>query len=495
MPEYPSPSAAQSSAPPPALVSFRFSLLSLLSVTTLAGFTSAVVFSQGWDPLERLLLAFWGAGLILGASAGRARGKHGIFSGGLGASLGCALATLVCYDENFAIVSIFVIVTGWLLAVAMATVYDALLSGAIETWWARRLIRRAVYAICGLMVLCLIGSQAANRPVWKPAWEQRIGVPSNFSVLPKIILSPIGDRLLENESSSLSFSGATELNTGRTHALTPRGLVEVPFSLPWGFEAAFSPDGTRIALGRGPRLELYDVRTGRRLWERRLDLNPLEVVLHHRFSRDGQRIYVTTHTPRIQRLRVLDVDGGAGAGLELFPFAGQLFVSDGGDKLVKFLDPTEENSGRAIEIVDLIHAQTIGRFDDIPGIEKPIFNLAGDRLALGSQIWKLPHSQPQSAGGRVIGLLTNRRALVLDREAPPNYVHNLLPSWLQQMPFVRHLRTADRTSQLRICNEAGQTLRATPWLADLHQVELSANQRIAVSASREGLIRVWKVPE
>lgn len=440
-------------------------------------------------------MAFWCAGLIVGVSFGRARGKPGIFGGGLGAALGCGLATLILYDENFAIVSMFNIVSGWLLAVFAATVYHALLTGLIETYWRQRLIRRTALVLGSLLIAGLVAWQVGQRTIWRPTWEQQLDKRNYLSVLSKMVLSPQGNRLAENTGSSGDFfSGIEEAVSGRVFELTPRGLVQGSVSLPWGSDAAFSPDGTQIALGRGPHLQLYDAQDGTSIWERTLDLNSLEVVLQHQFSADGRQLYITTHTPRIQRLRVIEVNGGLEAGLELFPFAGHLYVSDRGDKLIKFLAATDENNEQSVEVMNLASRETICRLPDISQIERPVFSLSGDRLALGSREWSIPDGRSRPAGGKVIGLLSNGRALVVDQDSPDSW-RSTLPYWLQQMPFVRHLRSGDHLSQLRISDETGQTILATPWLDNIHQVELSANQHVVLSASRHGLIRIWKVPE
>lgn len=504
MPEIPEPSAASpSTATSSPLAPFRFSLLTLLSVTTLAGLVSAVMFSRGWDPVERLLMAFWCAGLLLGVSIGRARGKPGIYSAGLGAALGCALATFVMNSGSFASFLrsesllgpflTFVICAGWFLAVGVAALYHALLTGMMESWWQQRLVRRTIYVVSGLAVFGIVAWQVVQSRAWKPAWELQAGFDNMSGGVPDIYLSPQGDQWLVGPNSP-QLNRDSE-RKAQLHELTPRGLVSRPFPLEWHYLAVFSPDGKQIAIGRNELIRVSDVPSGTIAWSRVLELNSSEEVVHHQFSADGQQLLLTTHTPRIQRLYLFDATSGQPAKTELFPFAGHLVISKGGRWLLKFNDAEDENNELTVEVVDLATRETICRLSDVARLEMPVFSAAGDRLALGNRVWNLSTGQSRSLGAEVVGLLGNGRAVIVEHVAH-NRWPGFMPAELQQMPFVKHLHSHETRSRLKVIDEAnGQTLRATPWLENISVVELSVNQRTVASTSRAGLIRIWKVPE
>jgi hypothetical protein len=479
---------------------YRFSLLTLLSVTTLAGLTFAVLFSPGWDPAERLLMAFWCAGLLVGASLGRARGKPGVFSAGVGAALGCTVATFVLHSgklaahqfgENlFVPFLVFVVTAGWFLAVGVTALYHALMAGLIEAWWRPQSVRRFAVVAGGLAVVVVIAWQSLQQREWKRAHEFDVGLESVSVELRSVPISPLGDRLLVPAKSPRRI---TESDETRLITLTSRVEDARPFPLEWGLACVFSPDGKRLAAGRGEFIRVVEVPAGTPTWVRVLDLRPVEEIGQFLFSADNQRLIVTTHTPRIQRLYSYDLATNQPPQLELFPFPGHLFVSDDNRWLVKLFDAADETDARSLEIVNLATRETICRLEDIAGFERPVFSMSGDRMAIGSRIWQLPGGRSAAVEGKVVGLLSRGRMLVVAQQS--NAAPAILPDWMPRMPFVQHLFPRGTQSQLRVIDEAtGRVLLATSWQEEIEHVSLSANQQVAVSTSSTGKIRLWHVP-
>jgi hypothetical protein len=477
---------------PTAGTPFRFSLLTLLSVTTLAGFTSAVVFSPGWDPLERLLMAFWCAGLLLGVSIGRARGKPGMFSAGLGASLGCMLATLMLHPVD-SLVLTFAIVTGWFLAVGMTAIYHALLTGIVESWWQLCFFRLAIYSFAASSVVSLVVWQALSDRPWRPTWELKVAFDPRDSL--DFALSPQGDRLLTTVDSRYGYVNPDL--AGQMHELAPRVVVSQPLSLGWGFEAlTFSPDGLQVAATHGTQFRVFAASSGHITYTQLLDTRHIEQqpLLPARFGPNSKQLLVTTHTPRIQRLHTYDLTNTDSPHIELFPFAGQLLLSADGSRLVKFFDAEDENGERRVEIMDLNSWQTSARIDDVPRVVPPVFSRDGKRFALGDRIWTLPAGPPRNAGGEVIGLLSGGRVLI--KEQARDHWPGWLPDWLHEMPFLRHLHSRETNCRLCLRDETtGRLIRATPWLENIDRVQLSANERVAAATSSTGQFRIWKVPK
>ncbi|SEK24705.1 Serine/threonine protein kinase [Nonomuraea pusilla] len=99
----------------------------------------------------------------------------------------------------------------------------------------------------------------------------------------------------------------TDLATGKDLGSFAAGGGLLPF---------FSPDGTRLALKRGSSVELWDWRSGRRLWQ--VAARPSEVA----FTPDGRRMAVVGRD-----LRLLDAATGGGLG---GPFGDQGADAEGG---------------------------------------------------------------------------------------------------------------------------------------------------------------------
>jgi hypothetical protein len=188
---------------------------------TLAGFTSAIVFSPHWDTDERLLLAFWCAGLMLGVSIGRFRGNGGVISGGLGAVVGCLVATTVLLERSYARqltawegqpitpYLAFIICVGWFAAIFAALAYRAVATGWLERMWLNKRVRRVLLGVAGSLVSLLIVSQLFQQRRWQPAWEVDLRMRS-WQPDPVFQISPQGDFLFTHADDENDFDPTSE---------------------------------------------------------------------------------------------------------------------------------------------------------------------------------------------------------------------------------------------------------------------------------------------
>jgi hypothetical protein len=484
--------------PPPTL--FRFSLLTLLSVMTLAGFVSAIVFSKHWDTDERLLLAFWCAGLILGVSIGRFCGNSGVISGGLGAVVGCTLATCLLLEKSYARQQLtawdgqpitpylaFIVVVGWFAAMFAALAYRAVATGWFERMWFNQRVRRVLLGVVGSLFCVLIVAQLWQERRWQPAWEVDLRT-GKWDDTPVFQISPQGNFLF----SHLDRGDYLTRQTDSLFQFTGRGVVRRDLSgavdQP---NLALSPDGNWLAAGTSCYVSLFDLATGKdaSVWK----LNDIEMITQMQFNAAGE-LLVISQTPRIQRCYVFDIACDPLPPPQLFPFAGRLLLDPTGDVLIKLYEGADENTGGSVEVVRRRDSELLGKLPDFPPIVPSHIAAGGRYLGSSNRVWQL-EGTPLELAGQVIGFTADERAIVLDSQdanAPPVW----LPAWLHEMPFVRHLHDDQSMVELQLVDlKTGKTVAKTARLAGLTKAQASQAGNAVVGISLPGShFRVWKVP-
>lgn len=489
------PASLATAQPPPAL--FRFSLLTLLSVMTLAGFTSAIIFSPQWDTNERLLLAFWCAGLILGVSIGRFRGNSGVISGSLGAVVGCvAASSFVIHYRTWGAIAgtplttylAFIVCVGWFAATCAALVYRAVATGWLERMWLNKRVRRVLLGVVGSIVSLLIVSQLFQQRRWQPAWDVDLKM-RNWQPDPVFQISPRGDFLFTHADDENDFD-PTDERSDSLFQFTPRGVVRraliESIDQP---HLALSPDGKWLAAGTSCYLSLFDLATGKNasVWK----LKDIERFVQLQFNPAGE-LLVTTRSPRIQRCYVIDVTADPLPQPQLFPFAGAVFLDPTGEVLLKLHEAVDENSNWSIELVRRSDESTLGHIRDVSAPTLLSVSPGGKYVAVGSRVWKMAGSSLDVAGV-VVGFTADQLAIVMhqrDTKTPPKG----LPAWLLTVPFARHLHPQQRTGELQLVDlERNKIVARTARFADLTRA-IAAQQGTSVVGVSGGHFRVWNVP-
>jgi len=515
---------------------FRFSLLTLLSVTTLAAFVSALVFSPHWHLDERLLLAFWCAGLILGVSFGRARGSAGVLSGALGGAVACVFAAMIVMNRfeqppegaarNAITYLAFVVTVGSLAALAAAGGYQFVASGQVERIWQSKRARRITLFALGILACGLISWQQTMPRPWQPSWEINLQA-EGLNDYQSLRLSPTGQFLFIQKSGKANhrFLVAQQAHVCE---LTPRGVIGRPIE-GLGHQLTnyvLSPDGKRIAessvpsahskyfspgvngLGKrdtGPAgLTLFDTTHWifPRYWEWQADL---ETGIFLQFNATSDRLVVTTHTPRIQRLYEIDLAQDKLPQPELFPFAGRLLLDPTGKVLIKIHDAAEADGPRRVEVVRRSDGQLLREMQDVlPAsiFEHYVISPGGEYLAHSGtmfssepRVWKGNGKSSSAMPGSVLAFTGDGRAIVHStwHQRPPQW----LPAWLLPMPFVRHAHGGDNHfGQLLLMDLlTGETQTFTAPFKNMG-IALAADQGTVVLGATypEGHVRIWKVP-
>jgi hypothetical protein len=489
--------SAESSSPP---TLFRFSLLTLLSVMTLAGFTSAIVFSPQWDADERLLLAFWCAGLILGVSIGRFRGNSGVISGGLGAVVGCLVATYLLLERSYARqltawdgqpitpYLAFIVCVGWFAAILATLAYRAVATGWLERIWLNKRVRRVLLGVVGSLVSLLIITQLFQEPRWQPAWEVDLRMRS-WQPDPVFQISPRGDFLFTHADDENDFDPTSERSDSLFH-YTPRGVVsrELSESIDQP-HLALSPDGKWLAAGTSCYLSLFDLATGKNasVWK----LKDIERFVQLQFNPAGE-LLVTTRSPRIQRCYVMDVTADPLPQPQLFPFSGAIFLDPTGEVLLKLHEAEDETLNWSIDLVRRSDEASLGHIRDVPAPAAFSISPGGKFVAFGSRVWKLGGSTLDVAGV-VVGFTADQRAIVMhqrDIKTPPKWI----PAWLITMPFARHLHPQQITGELRLVDlDTNKIVARTARFANM-VIASPAQQGKSVVGVSGSHFRVWNVP-
>ena len=486
---------------------FRFSLLTLLSVTTLAGFVSAIVFSKHWHADERLLLAFWCAGLILGASVGKWQGTSGVLSTGIGAAVGCLLAaTLVMCGlaqpdrqpgssghQMGSLYLAFVITAGYLAALLLAGSYYCA-SRWSEQLWSNRITRTRLLAGLAVLLVVFFVFQSLRPRHWQPTWEIELRAhwPADY---PLSHLSPRGDFLFTRQSMPISTGGKNQ-----RFQFTPRGVVREtlpPHSV--GIESQPSPDGELIVDHFLSDAWLIDRRSNESTHSWRFEHH----ITQMQFSVTSDRLLVTTDTPRIQRLYDIDLANSSGKRVtqeklpqpELFPFAGRLLVDPTGEVLVKLFDPTDETGERTAEIVRRSDGQLLGRMTRIPACSLKSIAPLGEYVAFNDRVWKRDDDTAQAMPGTVVGFTANRRAIV--HCEPRNAPRVQLPGEFETLPLVRHWFDRDTSAHFEIIDlKTGVTLTKSAAFPRMsHGVSSLDGSVVLGQTFPDAYIRVWKVPK
>ncbi|QDU25786.1 hypothetical protein ETAA8_08570 [Anatilimnocola aggregata] len=504
-----SSSAAQAATQPSAVRPFRFSLLTLLSAMTLAAVTSAVLFSRHWHADERLLMAFWCAGLLIGTSFGRARGTHGIYSGALGAVVGCLIAAFM-FDESLYPLSgtstyesgllapylMFVVVCGWPLAIFAAAVYHAAVQGVLERWFQRYVSIRSLIVGGGLLVVIVVAWQLLAARSWLPRAETSFsaGKPG-FSTFATLSLADNGNVFVAYSPFAQVFGNPA---APRLYRLQGGRLLDEELRIPFQVrQLALSPNGQQVALygDHEPAIFLFDLSQQQVTREAKLNIPSSATLSHLRFSADGNHLFATTTSPRIQRFHVIDVADQPAASAQLFPFAGQLFCSSSGQLLVKVISSNDETDEASAEIIHGTEQAVLHRLTDVRLNMAPIFSPDERRVALGNRVWDRSTGETLILPGEVVGFTARGDAVVMRKNLRQKWP-GFLPPWLMRMPFVRHLYSPDEFGQLVLIDQAtGKTVAATEWLSSLKHANVSGDGHVVASCSAGGTIRLWTVPK
>lgn len=504
-----SPAAAEATRTP----WLRFSLLTLLCVTTLTGFVSAIVFSAHWHADERLLLAFWCAGLILGVSFGKARGSRGVLSGALGGAVGCVLAAMIVlhrFEEvpegaarYTTVYLVFVVTIGSLSALAVAGGYQFVSSGAIERTWHSKRARVISLLLLGSVVTGLIVWQLLRPKPWQPSWELKLQ--ADLTNFPKLRLSPTGQFLFAEQSNYRTFPSE---HKGNVYQLRPRGLISRPSTLK-GAPSSFvlSPDGRWLAessIASGG-LGIYDNTSEREppFWEWQVEA---EAAVFLQFNPASDRLLITTNTPRIQRLYVVDPARKELPQPELFPFAGRLMLDPTGEVLIKLHDAAEDNGLRKVEVVRRRDGQLLGEMHDVPDLildRHYVVSPGGEYIASGQEgfgipprVWKLNAKSSTAMPGMVLAFTGDGRAIVhvnWKRQAAPEW----LPNWLLPMPLVRHAYDLKSPlGQLLLIDLAtGETQTASAPFKHMLLAQAADQGNVVLGVTYpDAHVRIWQVP-
>jgi hypothetical protein len=508
-----SPPAAQlSEKPGNGPQRMRFSLQTLLGAMTIAAVLCAVLFSPTWHADERLLMSFWFAGLILGASSGRALGKPGIYSGALGAVLG---TLLVCKYTSTARLGInasrdwdtslfvpylmFVIVGGWTLAVAVLTLYHLAVKGSLERW-----LKQPSWSRTAVPVILIIGLAAYaigqwRDDTWRPVAE--LNCPSQFGgALPHVELSHGGDVIVAHPRQLRgSYASELPLRLFRKHNRHYIQTVIHPPDSQLVAESRLRPDGQQVALlsySNAP-IRLFDLDTEQVVGE----LPSTEALHQVEFNVDGSQLLLTTDTSRIQRLRVFDTTSPRETKVQLFPFAGKLYVSPSGQLLARTIRVAVEAREAGIELgeTDLEvltpAGEPLGRIRNVRDLWEPLFASDHQRVAMDDRIWNRQGGKIDSMPGRVVGLLGSRQALVLRRDVLPAW-RDYMPAWLAEMPFLRHALSAKQHGELLLIDQAeGTVIARSTREPEMMGGKVSRDGTTAIGSCWDGRILVWKIPQ
>lgn len=497
-------------SPPPASKSpplFRFSLLTLLSITTLAGFVSAIVFSKHWDPDERLLLAFWCAGLILGVSVGKWRGSQGIVSGAVGAATGCLLAATLTMngviplgeqagrpDRPGQIYLAFVIAVGCVAALGLASFFQFFSGGGFARLWSSPRLRRTILIAVGVLLIGFICFQAAWPRPWQPRWEFELGNtwPEDY---PDTHLSPRGDFLFTNQSDgrALRFD-----NINLRFQFTDRGVVREKLpARSVGLMSVPSPNGEQLVDHFLSTAFVFNRQAQDAVHSWELDNH----ITQKNFNTAGDRLLVTTNTPRIQRLYVIDWTQAKLPKAELFPFAGVLLLDPTGEVLVKLFDAVEETGERTAEVARRSDGEVLGRITGIPTVgitdsARLCIAPGGEYLSLNDRVWKRTGEAPLAMPGTVIGFTHDRRALIFCELKTGEHLQ-FIPAWLRPLPVIRHWFDGHESGEFQIVDlENGETLNKSASFPRMILADCAQQGTVVLGKTfPRAHIRVWKVPE
>jgi hypothetical protein len=518
---------------------WRFSLLTLLSVTTLAGFVSAIVFSPHWHFDERLLLAFWCAGLILGVSFGKARRSQGVLSGVLGGAVGCVIAAMIVLNRfeqlpegaarNSTVYLVFVVTVGSLAALLVAGGYQFVASGRVERVWESKRARRITLLALGGLASGLIAWQLLRPQPWRPSWEIDLRA-KDLHDNQSLRLSPTGQFLFVHKiNQKTNYRFTVPAVQGFVFELTPRGVIGGPTMLAYRpTNYVLSPDCKRIAVSIVPSessIESWRISQGLgkrntgpaglsisdstdwmfpRYWKWQADA---ETATFLKFNATSDRLLVTTHTPRIQRLYVVDPTQDKLPQPELFPFAGRLLLDPTGEVLLKIHDPAEADGPRRVEVVRRRDGRLLGEMHDVPVSSyehylniSPVISPGGDYLAQRGtmrtdqpRVWNR-NGKSTAMPGNVVAFTGDGRAIVhrtWQRQA------EWLPAWLLPMPFVRHAHEGKSFfgQMLLVDLVTGETQIATPAFKHMVIAQAAEQGTVVLGGTYpEEYVRIWKVP-
>ncbi|WP_425617731.1 WD40 repeat domain-containing protein [Anatilimnocola sp. NA78] len=506
-------STTEPAVKPKTVQPFRFSLLTLLGLMTVAAVASAVLFARQWHADERLLMAFWTAGLLIGTSFGRARGTHGIYSGALGAVVGCLIVPLVFNSSHFphsgttryesgllAPYLTFVVISGWILAMLAASAYHLIVQGTVERWCLRMITTRGLI-FCGVLIAGGFTSwRALTTPAWHPQSSVTLspgrapGLPIDANVslaadgepfaayapLAHILGEPIGPRIFR--LSSHGWSG---------HELKVPLIVNALTVSPDGQQAAIL--GTTVMGNYGQSISLIDLQSSEVIREVKLTIPSFADVSQVCFSPDGKRLLLTSTSPRIQRLHIIDLQTFAET-VELFPFAGRLYCSANGKLVVKIIAVGDETDEATAEIVARDSELVLHRLKDVRVSLIPIFGSDENRVALGERVWERPTGTTTTLPDTIVGFTANNHVVVISKSMRQVWP-SVFPHWLKEMPFVRHLYLHFDFGRLQLIDKnTGQTIMASGPERRLQRAVISSDGRIVVSCTSEGVMRIWHVP-
>lgn len=470
---------------------------------TLAGIVSSVLFSPNWKTDERLLMSFWSAGLLVGASASRACGKSGIFSAGFGAVVGCLLVhkfgPMAVHEDLSSAYLMFIIVVGWSLAVILVAAYHELLTGGFERLLSAGTTTRNLLLFAIVTgALAFVGNRVLD-DTWRPVAELR-RVPQIDGVPLRLHLSAAGNVLVLHASRQMSsFEGEHHLEIFRKQGSRfAKTKLKLDRPLPDG-ALTLRPDGEQVFMV--DRL-LSEIRVrDLQLSASATSIPIAEDVNQIAFHPDNRQLFVTTITPRIQRLRTIDLARPAIGRPELFPFAGRLYVSPSGQLIARVTQAESETREAGIELGEFElglftrEGELLARLPDVSQLAQPLFSPDDQRVAIGERVWSRRSNEVASLPNRVRGFAGNQHVVVLRDGIPPVW-RGYVPEWFTEMPFVRHAFRRGYLGQLLLVDlSTGKVVARSLKMPGWNDVVVSHDGRTVAGVMVSGQIQLWSVPQ
>lgn len=324
----------------------RFSLRTLLELLTFAAIVSCALFSRELYRDESVFLLGFPAGLWVGRSIGRWRGRSGVLEAALGGGVGCAIASGLaseCLPRQLDLAEYLAvsIPAGLLLGGALAGCYW-LLVDAPPTWRAWRRALLSIVVILGVAAIAAWGYRRATD--WSPRlevvnkrlYDQVQSMQSHPDSCKICAFSPQGNYLAWQWENNWYGTNKKEIELFKIERrrLTP---VKLDALTPDASSIVFAPDEKSLAFlkERSPRMHVIDLQ-GRETQSaevRSPDYHFLDNELA--FSRDGQEIFACWHTEHVRQWTAFARDSLQEQRSHSFAFDGRLFVSPSGKWLVK----------------------------------------------------------------------------------------------------------------------------------------------------------------
>jgi hypothetical protein len=523
----------------PATAPFRFSLSHLFAATTLVAVALAGTFGPRWDADERWIIGGWFLGTLGLAATSRARGQRGLMSAILGGGLvpgSVAFAVPALGggwsgpEERVVIVAAIVAITGALLGglvvLLLEQVFVVRRAGLVQSLRLFFVNWRPPPTWTGAAVgLALAWAWLASSTTWRervtigPAQKNIPAVHSRYSVSgnprdpsPEIALTS-GGTLLAVCGYDAARSPATRVETfvvrGRAEAYRldlwetgwpwPRHVGTRPLSAR-PFAADFSPDGQTLAVTHRQGITLWNTQAGLQ-WHTLpaplLSIEPIRttMLVGARFTDDGTALVARGWNVSQQSIFAWDASSWELVRNQSLAGHGSLQLNHGCNQFIRVIYAPGTYDA-SLELIDAQSLEVKRHIDHLGPPARPQLSPDDKLLAYDRRVWNLDSdrevplpapSQDFASGGR--------RIVALQRQVvTPG--GGRLPVWLVSLPVLRHWFPAGQQTRLMLLDaHTGHPIVISRPLGEIELVTVSRNGRVVATATREGQIRIWDVPE